>query len=151
MQVTTIGVDLAKNVFQVHGIAENDDVLFNKPLRRAQFLPFFAKLEPCLIGMESCSSAHHWARELTALGHQPRPDTASGRDGFAAGREHPAPQPLVEPHRRGRRRAGTGNRDRVGLCPGSGGVVRRVGARCTRRTARAFADDRASRQGAGIR
>ncbi|PRZ40574.1 hypothetical protein CLV89_1641 [Tritonibacter scottomollicae] len=46
MQVTTIGVDLAKNVFQVHGIAENDDVLFNKPLRRAQFLPFFAKLEP---------------------------------------------------------------------------------------------------------
>ena len=72
MQVTTIGVDLAKNVFQVHGIAENDDVLFNKPLRRAQFLPFFAKLEPCLIGMESCSSAHHWARELTALGHEVR-------------------------------------------------------------------------------
>ena len=72
MQVTTIGVDLAKNVFQVHGIAENDDVLFNKPLRRAQLLPFFAKLEPCLIGMESCSSAHHWARELTALGHEVR-------------------------------------------------------------------------------
>jgi hypothetical protein len=45
MQATTIGVDLAKNVFQVHGIAENDDVLFNKPLRRAQFLPFFAKLK----------------------------------------------------------------------------------------------------------
>lgn len=72
MQVTTIGVDLAKNVFQVHGIAEKDDVLFNKPLRRAQFLPYFAKLEPCLIGMESCSSAHHWARELTALGHEVR-------------------------------------------------------------------------------
>ena len=72
MQVTTIGVDLAKNVFQVHGIAENDDVLFNKPLRRAQFLPFFAKLEPCLIGMESCSGAHLWARELTALGHMVR-------------------------------------------------------------------------------
>lgn len=72
MQVTTIGVDLAKNVFQVHGIAENDVVLFNKPLRRAQFLPFFAKSDPCLIGMESCSSAHHWARELTALGHEVR-------------------------------------------------------------------------------
>ena len=72
MQVTTIGVDLAKNVFQVHGIAENDVVLFNKPLRRAKFLPFFAKLDPCLIGMESCSSAHHWARELTALGHEVR-------------------------------------------------------------------------------
>jgi transposase len=66
MEVTTIGVDLAKNVFQVHGIAENDDVLFNKPLRRAQFLPFYAKLEFCL------RSAHHSARELTDLGHEVR-------------------------------------------------------------------------------
>jgi len=72
MQVTTIGIDLAKNVFQVHGITANEEVVFNKPLRRAQFLPFFAKLEPCLVGMESCSSAHHWARELTALGHEVR-------------------------------------------------------------------------------
>ncbi|MFY0309956.1 IS110 family transposase [Leisingera sp. D0M16] len=72
MQVTTIGLDLAKNVFQVHGIAEDDAVVFNRPLRRAQVLPFFKKLEPCLIGMESCSSAHHWARELTALGHDVR-------------------------------------------------------------------------------
>ena len=65
MQVTTIGLDLAKNVFQVHGIAKDDTLVFNRPLRRAQSWPFFAKLEPCLIGMESCSSAHHWARELT--------------------------------------------------------------------------------------
>lgn len=72
MQATTIGVDLAKNVFQGHGITANEEVVFNKPLRRAQFLPFFAKLEPCLVGMESCSSAHHWARELTALGHEVR-------------------------------------------------------------------------------
>lgn len=72
MQVTTTGVDLAKNVFQAHGITANDNVVFNKPLRRAQFLAFFAKLEPCLVGMESCSSAHHWARELTALGHEVR-------------------------------------------------------------------------------
>ncbi len=72
MQVTTIGVDLAQNVFQVHGITSPEDVVFNKPLRRAQFLPFFAKLEPCLIGMESCSSAHHWAREVTDLGHEVR-------------------------------------------------------------------------------
>ena len=72
MQVTTIGLDLAKNVFQVHGIAEDDSVVFNRPLRRAQVLPFFAKLEPCLIGMESCSRAHHWARELTALDHDVR-------------------------------------------------------------------------------
>jgi transposase len=72
MQVTTIGLDLAKNVFQVHGITEDEEVVFNRPLRRAQLLPFFSKLEPSLIGMEACSSAHHWARELTALGHDVR-------------------------------------------------------------------------------
>lgn len=72
MQITTIGVDLAKNVFLVHGITSTEEVVFNNPLRRAQFLPFFAKLEPCLIGMESCSSVHHWARELTALCHEVR-------------------------------------------------------------------------------
>ena len=72
MQVTTIGLDLAKNVFQVHGITEGEEVVFNRPLRRAQLLPFFSKIEPCLIGMEACSSAHHWARELTALGHEVR-------------------------------------------------------------------------------
>lgn len=72
MQITTIGVDLAKNVFQVHGITASEEVVFNKPLRRAQFLPFFAKLEPCLIGMESCSSSQHRARKLTALGHEVR-------------------------------------------------------------------------------
>ncbi len=64
MQVTTIGVDLAKNVFQVRGITESEEVVFNRPLRRAQFLSFFEKLDPCLVGMESCSSAHHWARDL---------------------------------------------------------------------------------------
>lgn len=72
MQVTTIGLDLAKNVFQVHGITSDDEVAFNRPLRRAQLLPFFAKLAPCLVGMESCSSAHHWARELRAMGHDVR-------------------------------------------------------------------------------
>lgn len=72
MGVTTIGLDLAKNIFQVHGITKDEEVAFNKPLRRAQLLPFFSKLEPCLIGMEACSSAHHWGRELTALGHDVR-------------------------------------------------------------------------------
>ena len=72
MQVTTIGLDLAKNVFQVHGITQDDEVAFNRPLRRAQLLSFFSKLEPCLIGMEACSSAHHWGRELTDLGHEVR-------------------------------------------------------------------------------
>jgi transposase len=63
---------MAKNIFQVHGITEDEEVAFNRPLRRAQLLPFFSKLEPCLIGMEACSSAHHWGRELTALGHNVR-------------------------------------------------------------------------------
>jgi transposase len=72
IHVTTIGLDLAKNVFQVHGITLDDEVAFNRPLRRAQLLPFFSKLNPCLIGMEACSSAHHWARELTNFGHDVR-------------------------------------------------------------------------------
>jgi transposase len=72
MQVTTIGIDLAKHVFQVHGVDANDKVVFNKPLRRSQVLPFFAKLAPCLIGMEACASAHYWARELKKLGHEVR-------------------------------------------------------------------------------
>ena len=72
MQVTTIGVDLAKNVFQGHGNTEDESAIFNKPLRRGQVLPFFRKLEPCLIAMESRSTAHHWARELTALGNEVR-------------------------------------------------------------------------------
>ncbi len=72
MQVTTIGIDLAKNIFQVHGITERDEVAFNRPLRRAQVLPFFARLDPCLVGMEACSTSHYWARELTRLGHEVR-------------------------------------------------------------------------------
>lgn len=69
MQITTIGLDLAKNVFQVHGVRKDGSIAFNKPLRRMQILPFFTKLEPCLVGMEACSSAHYWPRELTQLGH----------------------------------------------------------------------------------
>lgn len=72
MQVTTIGLGLAKNAFQIHGITKDDEVVFNRPSKRAQLLPFFAKLEPCLIGMETCRSAHHWARELTQFGHDVR-------------------------------------------------------------------------------
>ncbi len=70
MQIITIGVDLAKNVIQVHGVYEDGSVAFNKPLRRAQMLPFFAKIAPCLIGIEACASSHYWARELTTLGHE---------------------------------------------------------------------------------
>lgn len=72
MQVTTVGLDLAKNIFQVHGITEDGAVAFNKSLRRAQLLQFFDNLEPCLIGMEACGSSHHWARQFQKLGHEVR-------------------------------------------------------------------------------
>ena len=72
MQATTIGIDLAKNVFQVHGVDAHDKVVFNRPLRRSKVLPFFGKLAPCLIGMEACASAHYWARELKKLGYDVR-------------------------------------------------------------------------------
>ena len=72
MQVTTIGLDLAKNVFQVHGIDATEKVVVRKQLRRGQLIKFFEALAPCLIGMEACATAHHWARELTKLGHQVR-------------------------------------------------------------------------------
>jgi transposase len=69
MNITTIGVDLAKSSFQVHGTDERGKRVVGKALRRAQVMPFFAQLPPCLIGMEACGSAHYWARKLTALGH----------------------------------------------------------------------------------
>jgi transposase len=72
MQVTTVGLDLAKNIFQVHGITSDGTVAFNRSLRRAQLLAFFEKLEPCLIGMEACGSSHHWARQFQKLGHEVR-------------------------------------------------------------------------------
>ena len=72
MQVTTIGLDLAKNIFQVHGVNEDGSVAFNRPVRRAQLLKFFEKQPPCLVGMEACGSSHYWGRELTKLGHEVR-------------------------------------------------------------------------------
>ncbi len=69
MQVTTIGLDLAKNIFQIHGINESGEVAFNRALRRAQVLTFFESLEPCLVGIEACGTSHHWAREISKLGH----------------------------------------------------------------------------------
>lgn len=69
MNITTIGLDLAKNVFQVHGVNEHGKTVLRKTLRRADVPIFFAKLLPCLIGMEACGSAHYWARKLTEFGH----------------------------------------------------------------------------------
>ncbi len=70
--ITTIGLDLAKNIFQVHGVDEVNGVVMRRRLRRGQVLRFFAGLRPCLIGMEACATAHYWARELRALGHEVR-------------------------------------------------------------------------------
>src|SRR6185312_12431170 len=69
MKITTIGVDLAKNVFQVHGVDARGKAGLKKQLKRAQVLPFFANLAPGLIGMEACAGAHYWARKLEGLGH----------------------------------------------------------------------------------
>jgi transposase len=72
MEVSTIGLDLAKTVFQVHGVDAMGTVVVRKTLRRAQLLPFFEKLAPCLIGVEACGTSHHWGRELRHLGHEVR-------------------------------------------------------------------------------
>jgi transposase len=69
MNITTIGLDLAKNVFQVHGVNEQGKAVLRKTLKRPDVTNFFAKLLPCLIGMEACGSAHYWARKLAELGH----------------------------------------------------------------------------------
>ncbi len=72
MNISTIGIDIAKNVFQVHGVDAAGNVVLTRQLRRKQVIEVFAKMAPCLIGMEACATAHHWARELTKLGHDVR-------------------------------------------------------------------------------
>lgn len=72
MQITTVGIDLAKSVFQIHGVNEFGKVVLRKQLRRDQMASFFANLPACVIGMEACGGAHHWARKLQALGHTVR-------------------------------------------------------------------------------
>ena len=70
MTITTIGIDIAKSVFQLHGVDEAGTVILRKKLRRSALLDTLRKLEPCLVGMEACATAHYWAREISALGHQ---------------------------------------------------------------------------------
>jgi transposase len=70
--ITTIGLDIAKSVFQVHGIDAEGNVLIRRQLKRRYVLAFFQKLSPCLVGIEACASSHHWSRELKALGHTVR-------------------------------------------------------------------------------
>ena len=71
-EVVTVGLDLAKSVFQVYAIGRDGAVLVRRKLGRTEVIGFFADLPVCLVGMEACASAHHWARELIALGHEVR-------------------------------------------------------------------------------
>lgn len=71
-EITTIGIDLAKSVFQVHAVGSDGTAVVRRQLRRSQMLEFFVKLTPCLIGMEACAGSHYWARELTGQGHDVR-------------------------------------------------------------------------------
>ena len=70
--ISTIGLDIAKSVFQVHGVDAAGQVVLRRQLRRRYVLAFFQKLPPCLVGIEACASSHHWSRELQALGHTVR-------------------------------------------------------------------------------
>ena len=70
--ITTIGLDIAKSVFQVHGVDAEGNVVIRRQLKRRYVLAFFQKLPPCLVGIEACASSHHWSRELQALGHTVR-------------------------------------------------------------------------------
>ncbi len=72
MQITTLGIDLAKSVFQLHGVDAEGAVVLQKKLRRGGVLGFLGKLDPCLVGMEACATSHYWAREIALLGHEVR-------------------------------------------------------------------------------
>jgi transposase len=69
MKISTIGIDLAKDIFQIHAVDQQGKVVQRKKLRRTEMAVYFSNLEPCLIGMEACASSHHWARKLSGMGH----------------------------------------------------------------------------------
>src|SRR5215510_13576714 len=77
--VATIGFDIAKSVFQVHGVDAHGKVVVRRQLRRRYVLAFFKKLSPCLVGIEACATSHYWSRELQALGHTVRLISATSR------------------------------------------------------------------------
>ena len=74
--VTTIGLDIAKSVFQVHGVDTEGNVVIRRQSKRRYVMTFFEKLPPCLVGIEACASSHHWSRELQAIGHSVLSDAA---------------------------------------------------------------------------
>ena len=78
--ITTIGFDIAKSVFQVHGVDAAGQVIVRRQLKRRQVIAFFQKLPPCLVGIEACASSHYWSRELHALGHRGAADATGLRE-----------------------------------------------------------------------
>jgi transposase len=70
--ITTVGLGIAKSVFQVHGVDAAGQVVICRQLKRRQVLPFFARIPACVVGMEACATSHHWSREIGALGHSVR-------------------------------------------------------------------------------
>src|SRR5262244_2051961 len=83
--ITTVGLDIAKSVFQVHGVDADGKVVVRRQLKRRYVLTFFQKLPPCLVGIEARASSHYWSRELQALGHTVRLMAANKRPGLAPG------------------------------------------------------------------
>ena len=110
-EVSTIGLDIAKSVFQVHGVDGAGAVVIRKRIGRAKMLEFFAELPACLVGIEACPSAHHWGRELQALGHTVKlmpPKYVKGRArrdrGLGEGDTWPpSPPPLIKREASGHR------------------------------------------------
>jgi transposase len=115
MKITTIGLDIAKNVFQIHGVDAAEKVVVKKQLRRNKLMEFFNTLPPCLIGMEACATAHYWARELTRSSL----DATEGREGL----------PQAQQERSGRRRCNLRGRAapddavRAGQVGGAAGAI----------------------------
>jgi transposase len=101
MKITTVGLDLAKNLFTVHGVDERGNTVLRKTIRRSKLLELFAQLPACVVGMEACSGAQHWARELRKLGHDPRIMAAE----------------FVEPYRQGGK---NDNNDAAAICEAVG-------------------------------
>jgi transposase len=100
--ITTIGLDIAKSVFQIHGVDAGGQAVVRRQLKRRYVLVFFQKLSPCLVGIEACASAHHWSCELQALGHTVRlmPPAYVKPGALAIGPKLPRPSSILPRRRR---------------------------------------------------
>jgi hypothetical protein len=109
-EVSTIGLDLAKTVFQAHGADASGEVDFRKKLKRERLLAFFAGQPRCVVAMEACASAHYWAREIGALGHETRLIAPAYVKPFVNRQKNAWPMPRRSARRRSGRRCGSSSR-----------------------------------------